>query len=120
MLYHGNSQQAAEALEAARIQGKFWEMQDILFTRQEEWSHKKESVMPIFEKYAQELKLDIKNFQSDLIKSEVKAYIAQDVAEGNAVGVRGTPSFYVNNKPLAALSDSGLRDAIVEELKKLK
>ncbi len=120
MLYHGNSQQAALALEASRVQGKYWEMQDILFVRQIEWSHKKESAMPIFERYALELKMDINKFKSDVMNPELKAIIAKDVAEGNAAGVRGTPSFFINNKPLAELSDTGLRQAIVEEVKRLK
>ena len=120
MLYHGNSQEAANALEASRVQGKFWEMQDIMFVRQEEWSHKKESAMPIFEKYAQELKLDLGKFKSDVTNPELRANIAKDVADGNAASVRGTPSFYINNKPLAELSDTGLRQAIVEEIKRLK
>lgn len=120
MLYHGNSQEAANALEAARVQGKFWELQDILFVRQSEWSHKKESVMPIFEKYAEELKLDLNKFKLDVNDTNLKANIAKDVAEGNAIGVRGTPSFFINGRPMTNLSDSGLREAIVEELKKVK
>lgn len=120
MLYHGNSHNAAIALEAAGAQGKYWEFQDILFTRQEQWSHRKDSPMSIFEKYAEELKLDLNTFKTSLDDTTLKQKIAQDVADGQQLGVRGTPSFFINGKPLMTLSNEGLRDAIAEALKNQK
>jgi protein-disulfide isomerase len=118
MLYHGNSHGAAMALEAAGEQGKYWELQDILFTRQNEWSHKKESANPYFINYAKELKLDLKKFEGALTNQTFQGYLKLDIAEGESFGVRGTPTFFVNGRPLMELSDTALRDAIVAELKK--
>jgi protein-disulfide isomerase len=118
MLYHGNSHGAAMALEAAGEQGKYWELQDILFTRQNEWSHKKESANPYFMNYAKELKLDLKKFEAGLTNQTFQGFLKLDIAEGESFGVRGTPTFFINGRPLMELSDNALRDAIVAELKK--
>ena len=118
MLYHGNSHNAAMALEAAGLQGKYWELHDMLFEKQGEWSHKKESANSYFIQYAKDLKLDIKRFEEDLINENSKNILKVDIAEGESFGVRGTPTFFINGKPLMDLNDNALRDAIVQELKK--
>ena len=104
--------------EAAGEQGKYWELQDILFTRQSEWSHKKESANSFFINYAKELKLDLKKFEAALGNQTFKGYLKLDIAEGESFGVRGTPTFFINGKPLMELSDTALRDVIAIELKK--
>jgi len=112
MLYHQNSQSAALALEAAAKQGKFWEMQGILFIRHQEWSHKQTFPAELFTQYAQNLGLDMHEFQKSFDDVTFKQNIAQDVADANILGVKGTPTFFINGRPLLNLSYQDLKQAI--------
>lgn len=92
---HKNAQISAQAAEAASTQGKFWEMHDMLFERQSEWSelpNPKEK----FVGYAKELGLDTTKFLSDIESQPGKDIIAQDVLTATRYRISGTPSFYVN------------------------
>jgi protein-disulfide isomerase len=92
---HQHAMIAAEAAEAAAAQGKFWEMEDLLYTNQKEWSA---SPIPTdyFLQYAATLKLDVAKFRSDLENHAYQAVIQNDMSDGNALNVQSTPSFYVN------------------------
>src|SRR3990167_5241383 len=80
---HKNARPAARASEAAAVQEKFWEMTDILFTKQPEWSEKSDP-KDLFAGYAQELGLDVDKFKADLEGSF--DVIDKDFADGNKVG----------------------------------
>lgn len=118
MLFHGNSFSAALALEGAGKQGKFWDMYNFMLERQPEWSHQKEPVVSIFERYAKELGLDLEEFNKSYDDLTFKATLAKDVADGQALGVRGTPTFFINGKMLMNLSYADLKNAIDAELAK--
>ena len=118
MLFHGNSFPAAMALEGAGKQEKFWEMYNFMLERQNEWSHQKEPVTSIFEKYAVELGLNLEEFKKSYDDLTFKATLAKDVADGQALGVRGTPTFFINGKILQNLSYADLKSAIDAELVK--
>src|SRR3990167_9059329 len=92
---HKNARLAARAAEAAAIQGKFFEMADILFTKQPEWSEKSDP-KDLFAGYAQELGLDVEKFKTDL--DESYDIIDRDFADGNKVGVSSTPTFFINGE----------------------
>ena len=116
MLFHGNSFPAALALEGAGKQGKYWEMYSILLERQGEWSHQEKPVTTIFEGFAKELKLDLTEFNKSYDDLTFKAALAQDIEEGKALGVRGTPTFFINGQILMNLSYNDLKNAIDKEL----
>lgn len=116
MLYHGNSYSAALALEGAGKQGKFWEMYAFLLERQNEWSHQEGSVTNVFERYAKELNLNIEDFNKSYDDFTFKSALAKDVADGQQLGVKGTPTFFINGKMLMRLSYQDLKDAIETEL----
>lgn len=118
MLYHGNSNTAALALEGAGKQGKFWEMYAALLERQNEWSHKSEPVMHIFEQYAKEFNLNVEEFNKAYDDFTFKSALAKDVSDGQQLGVKGTPTFFINGKMLMRLSYQDLKDAIDAELSK--
>lgn len=80
--------------------------------------HFKESAAPIFEKYAQELGLNIEEFNKSYSDPALKAKLTQDINDGKALGVKGTPTFFVNGNILQKLSYSDLKNAIEIELKK--
>jgi protein-disulfide isomerase len=77
---------------AAREQGKFWEMHDLLFAKQS--AVKRDDLL----KYAATLGLDLDRFKEDLDSDRLKQEIVADEAEGRKLGVRGTPTFFVNGK----------------------
>ncbi len=118
MLFHGNSHFAALALEGAGKQGKYWEMYNFMLERQNEWSHQKEPVNYIFEKFAKELNLNIDEFNKSYDDMTFKAALAKDMTDGQELGVQGTPTFFINGKMLARLSYQDLKEAIDTELRR--
>jgi len=92
---HRNAESAALAAEAAGLQGKFWEMHDILFEHQKEWSAKSGS--NIFNGYAEEIGLDVLKFESDLsFNEDIKNKVESDFQKGLESRVNSTPSFFLN------------------------
>lgn len=96
---HPNAMTAHRAAEAAGNQGKFFEMHDLLYSRQQLWTNAT-SVNKIFEAYAQELGLDINRYQQDVASEATLAVINADVTTGQKLGVTGTPTFFVNDKKI--------------------
>jgi protein-disulfide isomerase len=95
---------------AARAQGKFWEMHDLLFANQ-----RKVQRNDLLD-YAKALGLDMARFESDLDSDRIKQVIAADLAEGNRLGVTGTPTYTINGtsytgtRPFDQLKDSLTRE----------
>ncbi|HEV3467755.1 MAG TPA: thioredoxin domain-containing protein [Pyrinomonadaceae bacterium] len=115
---HKNAFSAARAAEAAGMQGKFWEMHDIIFDNQNAW---KDSAEPrtIFADYARGLGLNVEKFQADMARQEVADRVMADFQRGNSLGVSGTPTFFVNGRELPgtqALDPAYLRAQIDQAL----
>lgn len=110
---HQHALEAAQAAEAAGLQGpdKFWQMHDKLYENQKAWSDVKD-VMPAFIDYAKQIGLDTDRFSRDFSGEEVSRRIFQDGKRGHALGVSGTPSFFVNGKELKEFSIDALRDLV--------
>jgi Na+/H+ antiporter NhaA len=89
---HPNAQLAAEAAEAAAAQGKFWEMHDLLFERQDALGAK------YLIGYARELGLDTDRFREDLRGHAYAPRVAEDVDSADLSGVSGTPTFFINGQ----------------------
>lgn len=115
---HNNSVLAARATEAAGLQGKYWEMQDMLFTRQTEWGEQQASQKNRFIDYARQLGLNVEQFTADLGRAEFLTKIQRDQADGKALGVTGTPTFFINGSRLQELSYDALINAIETQLKR--
>ena len=94
---HPNARAAAYAAEAAGRQGKFFEMSDILFARQDQWS-KDSDPKPKFLAYAKELKLSTEDFEKAMDSTEVKEKVQNDFISGTNADVQATPTFYLNGK----------------------
>lgn len=94
---HKNAEIAAQAVEAAKIQGKLWEMHDKIYESQPEWENEA-NVLEVFKKYAGEFSLDVENFAADAVNDAVKQKVRNDIADGLALGVNSTPTFYFNNE----------------------
>lgn len=94
---HPNALLAAKASEASGAQGKFWEMHDMMYDKQGEWSSNP-NARDIFAGYAAALGLDVAKWNEDLTSEAVEKKILAEYKEGNTLGVRGTPTFFVNGK----------------------
>lgn len=94
--HHLHARQAARAVECAGRQGRFWELGDLLFSRQLEWS---ETTDPDFTlKYAAQVGLDTKALQACLADPAIDAAIDADKKEGEDNWVGSTPTFFINGK----------------------
>ena len=90
--FHANAQKAAEAAECAGEQGKYWEMHDLIFEQGVQGG------VTGFKQYAKQLSLDTAKFDDCLDSGAMAGEIQQDMADGAAVGIQGTPGFIVNGK----------------------
>jgi protein-disulfide isomerase len=90
---------AARAAEAAGQQGKFWGMHDLIYDNQKEWSEAMEPRVQ-FESYATRLGLDVQRFKSDMERQDLAERIKADMLRGNSLGVKGTPTVYLNGREL--------------------
>ncbi len=113
---HNNSVLAATATEAAGAQGMYWEMQEMLFTRQTEWGEQRTAQTDLFISYATELGLNVEQFTADLQNPDYLAKIERDKADGEALGVTGTPTFFINGRQVEELSADAIITMIEEEL----
>jgi protein-disulfide isomerase len=114
---HEHALIAAQAAEAAGLQNRFWEMHDKLYENQKTWAAAKD-VVPMFVDYAKQIGLDADRFMRDLNGEVVAARIFQDGKRAHALGVNGTPTFFVNGKEATGESwkPDGLRAMINQAL----
>lgn len=94
---HPNAMTAHRAAEAADKQGKFWEMYDVIYSRQSAWESSK-TAATIFKGYAKELGLDMDRYNLDVASSEIQSVINKDIAEGKKLNITGTPTFFIDGK----------------------
>ena len=114
---HPNSGQAALAVEAAAQQGKFEAMQARLFETQDQWHGKAESQAPLFRTYAGELGLDLAAFDAAVADDKTKERIRADITDGTALGVTGTPTFFLNGEKLTPSTKQEFRQKLAEAVK---
>lgn len=111
---HKNAELAAHAAEAAGVQGKFWEMHDLLFEHQKEWSNQKNSA-DLFKSYAETLGLNAEQFTVDIDSDKTKNRVEADYRGGFALGVNATPTFFLNGKKLQNPQNYGEFQALVRK-----
>lgn len=114
---HPHALAAARSAEAAGLQGKFWEMHDLLFENQRTW-HEQFDARPTFEGYAQKLGLDMERFRRDVSSQVVEQRIFLDGKRAHGLGVKGTPTVFLNGRevPFESLAPEKLRVLINVEL----
>lgn len=117
---HEHARAASHVAEAAGRQGKFWQMHDLLYREQAAWSKAPETEQ-LFESYARLLGLSIDQFKKDVEGPEMRKRVAADQQRGQELGVKKTPTLFVNNMelPASSLNPDGIRAAINEALKKV-
>lgn len=116
---HDKSYEAAVAAEAAGMQGKFWDMQNQLFTNQQVWTANP-GYKQIWNDYAQKLGLDVAKFQSDMAGIAAKSRVDEDIKRGKGLNVNSTPTIFVNGVSVDTkdFNVNGLKFIIDSELQK--
>jgi protein-disulfide isomerase len=108
------SEQAAQAAECSAEQGKFWEYHDMLFKNQGRGALTDSNL----KRFAQELKLNSRTFGQCLDSGKYRKKVEGETAVGASLGLRGTPSFFVNGRLLVGAQPfAAFRLVIEEELK---
>ncbi len=99
---HDKAMEAAASVEAAGMQGqpKFWAMMDQLMTNQQAWANAP-NYKEIWRGYAEKIGLNMQQWENDASGMGTRGRIELDMARANAIGVRSTPTVYINNKPIA-------------------
>ena len=116
---HPNARAAAAVAEAAGLQGKFWEMNELLYVNQDAWKNANITERDnIFKSYVEQLKLNINQYKTDVASNRVKNKIDFDMALGRKHGVAATPTFYVNGKNTEMDSSGSIESSVKEALKK--
>lgn len=108
---HKNAKAASYAAEAAGKQEKFWEMHDLLFERQEEWSDEND-ITARFEGYAKDTGLDVDKWRTDYESQEVKDAVMADITLANSIGVNSTPTFVLNGKKVTLSGYNDLKNKV--------
>lgn len=108
---HNNAMNASRAALAANKQGKYWPMYEKLFANQRTLD------MESLKKYAQEVGLDVPQFEKDMTSPEIQKQIDEDMSLARTAQVNGTPTLFVNGKRLNDRSVDGFKKMIDEALK---
>ncbi len=111
---HKNAFLGARAAEAAGLQGKFWEMHDMLYEHQKEWSEQP-LPRPVFTEYARKLGLDPARFESDMNSTQVGMRIGADMRRAGSMKIGSTPTLLINGRELPpgrSLVEGPLREEI--------
>ncbi len=101
---HPNATAAAIAANAAAKQGKFWELHDVLFERQDEWANitNGDDLNAKFSEYVNELGMNVEEFSTALADPSMLTQVQDDVAVATQLGVNATPTFFVNGQAVSA------------------
>lgn len=114
---HKNSGQAALAVEAAAQQGKYEQMAAKMFETQPQWGEKQDFQNALFRTFAEELGLDMEKYDAAMAAEETKERIRKDIADGKALGVTGTPTFFLNGEKLILNTEAEFRQKLDDAAK---
>ena len=96
---HEHAREAALAAEAAGLQGRFWDMHDVLYREQAVWSNAP-NARELFESYAGTIGLNLDQFRKDMDGEKATERVDSDHALGDSLGVKLTPTLFINNHPV--------------------
>ncbi len=113
---HQHAAIASFAAVAAGQQGKFWEMHNLLYESQDVWKET-ENFAPILVNFARQLGLNLEQFEKDINDPRVKSIVLNDVQRGEAMGVTGTPTLFLNGQLID--SDKLTMEYLRQEIDKL-
>lgn len=109
---HANAVNSALAVEAAAQQGRIEDMLNKMFETQGQWGEKQVSMAPTFRSYAVELNLDMAKYDAAVADEATLARIQSDYDDGMKMGVKSTPTFFLDGKMLELRTLNDLTDPI--------
>ena len=110
--FHQNSVFAIKILEAARKQDKYWEALEILFQHQPEWGDHHNPKPELIWNFLPRLNVNIEEVKKHMDDKSIQDIIDQDMKDGQQLGVKSTPTFFVNGKQVMEFGPEHLRAAI--------
>lgn len=113
---HEGSEEAVRILETARMQNRFEPVLTALFQQQPRWADHGSPQISIAWDAAASAGLNVDTARAAMAAPHIDAVLRQDIADARTLGVRGTPTFFVNEQPLANFSPQGLYDLVRAEL----
>jgi protein-disulfide isomerase len=115
---HEHARDAALAAEAAGLQGRFWDMHDVLYREQATWS-KADNTRELFDSYAGMIGLNLDQFKKDMEGEKARGRVESDEQRANSLGIKMTPTVFINDRQIAPndKTPDGLRAAINAALK---
>src|SRR6266487_5360012 len=115
---HQFARDAALAAEAAGLQGRYWEMHDMLFREQAVWSSATD-VQLLFDTYAETLGLDLDQFRKDVRSDKVRERVESDQARAKSLGVKTAPTLFVDKREMGLneRNPEGVRKLVDEAVK---
>jgi protein-disulfide isomerase len=114
--FHDGADTFVKILEAARMQGKYWETLDVMFKSQGVWaSHHHYQPQRLWE-FLPQAGLDVEQVKKDMHDAAIAKIIEQDMADVKALNVQKTPGYFVNGKPLQVFGYKPLYQLIQSEL----
>lgn len=115
--FHKNSDQMVTILEAARKQDRFWEVLEMMFKTQKEWTKNHEAKPELFWSYLGTTGIvDMKQIQQDMQSPVIQEVIQQDLADAQLLGADKTPTFIVNGKHLPSFGYEQLQNLVDAEV----
>lgn len=111
---HPNAMVAHRAAEAASKQGKFWEMYSLTYQNQESWANQSDPTS-VFRQFAQSLGINMSQYDTDFKSGAVNDVINADIAEGQKLGITGTPSFLIDGKKIENPRDAEAFNKVIED-----
>ena len=114
--FHQGSDTMVKILEAARQQGKYWETIQVMFDTQPHWASHHHPQPDKIWSFLPSAGLNVDRIRIDMNDPSILEMLRQDVADAQILGVRKTPSFFVNGKPLPSFGLSQLKALVNKEI----
>ena len=114
--FHQGADMMVAILEAARRQNRYWETLQVMYDTQAQWaSHhhpQPERIWAVLPTAG----VDVERIRQDILRPEIMQVVRQDMADAQTLGVRRTPAFFVNGKPLTDFGPNQLKDLVQAEV----
>ena len=115
---HENSKFAIKLLEAARVQNKYNEALEVMFKNQNKWAQHNNTKPELLWTLLSATSLNMSKLKADFESIDIDDMLAYDRKDAITLGVRGTPTFFVNGKKLQKLNHKALQDLVESEIYK--
>ena len=114
--FHQGADMMVAILEAARLQGRYWETLQVMYDTQPQWASHHHPQPDRIWAFLPSAGVDVARIRQDIQRPEIIAIVQQDMEDAQTLGVRRTPAFFVNGKPLTNFGPNQLKDLVETEI----